>query len=128
MHRFKHNREQKRAMCVNNGQTKVHIYHPYFTTNVYLYDKHKPWVYSKNPKFHNKRGLFSAKFTGYLTSVIYILVRTTHNSMQVTTGHYERHKWHNTCRKDLPWFLETRTHHHKKCSRYAYTSGKMIKY
>jgi len=60
--------------------------------------------------------LFNNK--GILPPHLRYLVGTTHNSMQVTTSHYKRHKWHNTRRKDLPWFLETRTHHPKKCSRY----------
>lgn len=113
-------------MPVNSGQTNFKLRCPYLTTKVHMYDQHKhQGSTGQKHKLHNSRKrLHSAKFTIYYPTIhLRYLVRTTHNSMQVTTSHYEGHKWHNTCWKDLPGFLETRTHHPKKCSRYAYMWG-----
>lgn len=105
-------RKEKKEQCV------FHIHHLYFTTNVRVWQTQTTGLQYK-PQISQQRWRSLQDIS--LFYFIYILMRTTaHNSMQVTTCHYEWHKGHNTCWKDLPWFLETRTHHRKKCSRYTY--------
>lgn len=111
-------------MCNNSSSHSTSLFHNKRSTcmtNIHLGST------AQNTSFITRGDCMQQGLQRYHLRIYILLVRTTHNSMQVTTGHYEWHQWHNTCWNDFPRFLETRTHHHKKCSRYAYVIRKANK-
>lgn len=82
----------KKTIVSNEVQTEQ----LYFTTKGHL-------VKSKNRNFTTRGDRCKYILQSRLpSSIIYILVHTTKNSMEVSTSHYKRHKGHDTCRENLP--------------------------